>query len=144
MGALDWAAGRCSMGDRCPPPRRPRFGTHPTAIVVCVQSGALGFAIHAGAATVTRRGAGEEPEATEPLALETEAVLEPGDCVACDEFAARTVHSAWNASDGPTVLWEAHLFKSDEPFTTFVDERGTPVPMAEAGAMGMGAAPPAP
>jgi hypothetical protein len=51
--------------------------THPTAIVVCVKDGALGFAIHEGEATVTRGGTGDEPEATEPLALDTEVVLEP-------------------------------------------------------------------
>jgi hypothetical protein len=102
--------------------------THPTAIIVCVQSGALGFAIHEGAATVTRGGTGETPEAMEPLELDAEVVLEPRDCVAFDHFAVHTVHSAWNASDETTILWETHLFKSDEPFTTFVDAMGTPVP----------------
>ena len=102
--------------------------THPTAIVVCVQSGALGFAIQHGAATVTRGGSGEAPETTEPLELNTEVVLEPRDCVAFDHFAVHTVHTAWNASDGPTVLWEADLFAPDQPFTTFVDEHGTPIP----------------
>jgi predicted metal-dependent enzyme (double-stranded beta helix superfamily) len=102
--------------------------THPTAIVVCVKDGALGFAIHEGDATVTRGGTGDEPEATEPLAIDTEVVLEPRDCVAFDHFATHTVHSAWNASDETTTLWEAHLYKSDEPFTTFVDAMGTPVP----------------
>jgi quercetin dioxygenase-like cupin family protein len=102
--------------------------THPTAIIVCVQSGALGFAIQHGAATVTRGGTGETPETTEPLALGAEVVLEPRDCVAFDQFAAHTVHTAWNASDGTTVLWETHLVKIGEPFTTFVNEHGTPVP----------------
>ncbi len=101
--------------------------THPTAIIVCVQSGALGFAIHEGAATVTRGGTGEEPEATEPLELDAEVVLEPRDCVAFDHFAAHTAHTGWNASDGQTVLWEARLLKTDEPYTTFVDAQGTPV-----------------
>jgi hypothetical protein len=101
---------------------------HPIAIVVCVQEGALGFAIQEGAATVTRGGAGETPESTEPLALNTEVVLEPRDCIAFDEFAAHTIHTAWNASDGPTVTWETDLLKIGEPFTTFVDEQGTPVP----------------
>jgi predicted metal-dependent enzyme (double-stranded beta helix superfamily) len=102
--------------------------THPTAIIVCVQSGALGFAIQAGAATVTRGGGEEGPEATEPLEADSEVMLEPHDCVAFDHFAHHTVHTAWNAGDGTTVLWEAHLYKSDEPFTTFVNEMGTPVP----------------
>lgn len=96
---------------------------HPTAIVFCVQSGQLGFAIHQGTATVTRDGG--EPET---IALDTDMTLEPRDCVAFDHFAAHTTHTGWNLSDGPTVLWEARLFKIDEPFTTFVDEQGTPVP----------------
>jgi hypothetical protein len=100
---------------------------HPLAIVVCVQQGALGFAIHEGAATVTRGGSGETPETTEPLTLDTEVVLEPRDCVSFDEFAAHTIHSAWNAADGETVSWEADLVKNGEPFTTFVDEGGEPV-----------------
>ncbi len=96
---------------------------HPTAIVFCVQSGQLGFAIHEGEAMITRDGG--EPE---PIALDTDMTLEPRDCVAFDHFAAHTTHTGWNLSDGPTVLWEARFFKTDGPFTTFVDEHGTPVP----------------
>ena len=102
--------------------------THPTAIVVCVQSGALGFAIQAGMATVTRSETRATPDAAEQLALNAELVLEPGDCVAFDEFAEHTIHTAWNASSETTVIWEARLVKTDEPFTTFVDAQGTPVP----------------
>jgi hypothetical protein len=101
---------------------------HPTAIIVCVQSGALGFAIQEGAATITRGGGDETPAATESLEVDTEVVLEPHDCVAFDHFAHHTIHTAWNASDQTTVLWESHLYKSDAPFTTFVNELGTPVP----------------
>lgn len=102
--------------------------THPTAIVVCVQSGALGFAIQAGAATVTRGGTGATPEATEPLAPGTDIVLEPRDCVAFDEYATHTEHTGWNASDGTTVVWETRLLKIGEPYTTFLDAQGTPIP----------------
>ena len=101
--------------------------THPTAIVVCVQAGALGFAIQHGTAAITRSQGAGTPAAAEPLALNAEVVLEPRDCVAFDHFAAHTAHTGWNASDGQTVLWEARLFKTDEPFTTFVDAQGTPV-----------------
>ena len=101
--------------------------THPTAIVVCVQSGALGFAAQQGAPTVTRGGTGAEPATTEVLDPNVEIVLEPRDCVSFDEFATHTIHTAWNASDETTVLWEARLVKIGEPFTTFVDEQGTPV-----------------
>jgi hypothetical protein len=92
--------------------------------VVCVQSGALGFAIQQGTAYVTRGGA----EEVETLAIDTDIVLEPRDCVSFDHFAAHTAHTGWNASDGQTVLWEARLLKTDEPFTVFVNEQGTPVP----------------
>ena len=102
--------------------------THPTAIVVCVQSGALGFSLQHGAATVTRAMGAGTPAAAEPLAVGTDVTLQPRDCVAFDHFAAHTAHTGWNAGDGPTVLWEARLFKTDEPFTTFVGARGTPVP----------------
>lgn len=102
--------------------------THPTANVVCVQAGALGFSLQQGAASVTRAGDGERPESTEQLALDAEVVLDPRDCVIFDQYAAHTVHTAWNASDGPTRLWAADLYEIGKPFTTFVDERGTPVP----------------
>ena len=102
--------------------------THASAIVNCVISGSLGFAIQTGAATVTRGGTGAEPEATEPLELNTEVVLEPRDCVAFDQFTTSTAHTPWNPGDQPTVLISTRLLKVDEPFTTFVDAQGTPVP----------------
>jgi hypothetical protein len=101
---------------------------HPTAIVVCVQSGALGFAIQHGMATISRPSPAGTPAATEPLAVNTEIVLQPRECVSFDHFAAHTSHTGWNASDEPTVLFEARLLKIDEPFTTFIDAEGTPVP----------------
>lgn len=32
-----------------------------------------------------------------------------------------------NASDGATVLWEARLLDPTQPFTTYVNDMGTPV-----------------
>ena len=101
---------------------------HPTAIVVCVQEGALGFAIQHGRATTSRAAGPNTPQPTETLAVDMETVLQPHGCVAFDQFAAHTSHTGWNASDGETVLWEARLLKIDEPFTTFIDAQGTPVP----------------
>jgi hypothetical protein len=101
--------------------------THPTAIVVCVQSGALGFEIQHGGATITRAEANGTPAASEPLALNSAVVLNSRDCVTFDEFAAHTTHTGWNESDGPTVLWEARLLKVGSPFTTFLNDEGTPV-----------------
>jgi hypothetical protein len=100
---------------------------HPTAIVVCVQSGALGFALQHGAGTITRGAeAGADP-VTEALLPGNDIVLEPRDCVSFDHFAQHTSHTGWNASDGETVLVEARLVKTGEPFTTFIDAQGTPV-----------------
>lgn len=100
---------------------------HPTAIIVCVQSGALGFAIQHGSATITR-AAPDGAEATiEALLPGTDVVLQPRDCVSFDHFAAHTSHTGWNASDGQTVLVEARLAKKGEPFTVFIDAEGTPV-----------------
>ena len=98
--------------------------TYPTAIVLCVQSRALGFAIQQGTASITR-GGGEEAETLE---LDTAIVLEPRDCVSFDHFAVHTAHTGWNVSDEQTVLWEARVLKTDEPFTVFLNDQGTPVP----------------
>ena len=101
---------------------------HPTALITCVQEGALGFILHQGAATLTRGGTAEEPGTPEPLALETEVVLEPRHCIAFDEFASHMEHTGWNAGTGSLVLWEARLLDPNQPFTTYVNELGTPVP----------------
>jgi hypothetical protein len=101
---------------------------HPTALITCVQKGALGFVLQHGAATLTRGGTADAPGSPEPLELDTEVVLEPRDCIAFDEFASHMEHTGWNASDGTTVLWEARLLDPDQPFTTYVDAMGTPVP----------------
>ncbi len=99
--------------------------THPMSFVTCVESGALGFTLLAGAATLTRAA---NPGTSEQLPLHVEAVLGPRDCVAVDNEATRTIHAARNAADGTTVAWEADLYKIGEPPTTFVDARGTPIP----------------
>jgi hypothetical protein len=100
---------------------------HPTAIVVCVQSGALGFALQHGSGMVTRGAGPGTPTTQEPLMPGTEITLEPQDCVAFDHFAVHTSHTGWNASDGETVLIEARLVKKGEPFTVFINAEGTPV-----------------
>jgi hypothetical protein len=101
---------------------------HPTALITCVEEGALGFVLQRGAATLTRGGTADAPGEPEPLALDTDVILEPRDCVAFDEFASHMEHTGWNAGDGPLVLWEARLLDPEQPFTTYVNEMGTPVP----------------
>lgn len=101
---------------------------HPTALITCVQQGSLGFILQDGAATLTRGGTADAPGKPELLALDTEVTLQPRDCISFDEFAAHMEHSGWNAGDGPLVLWEARLLDGDQPFTTYVNDQGTPVP----------------
>ena len=102
--------------------------SHPTALVTCVHEGAPGFIVHVGAATLTRGATAATPEAAEPLAPNTEVVLGPRDCIAFDEFASHMEHTGWNADDGTTILWEARLLDPTQPFTTYVNDLGTPVP----------------
>jgi len=101
---------------------------HPTALITCVQEGALGFLLEHGAATVTQGGTADAPGTPEPLEPDTEVVLEPRDSIAFDELAQHMEHTGWNASEGTTVLWEARLLDPNQPFTTYVNEQGTPVP----------------
>ena len=101
---------------------------HPTALITCVQEGALGFVLQHGAATLTRGGTADAPGSPEALELDTEVVLEPRDCIAFDEFATHMEHTGWNASEGTTVLLEARLLDPEQPFTTYVNDMGTPVP----------------
>ena len=100
---------------------------HPTALITCVQEGSLGFVLQHGAASVTRGGTADAPGEPEPLALDTEVILQPRDCIAFDEFASHMEHTGWNAGDGPLILWEARLLNPDQPFTTYVNDLGTPV-----------------
>jgi hypothetical protein len=101
---------------------------HPTALITCVEEGALGFVLHHGEASLTRGGTADAPGEPEPLAIDAEVILEPRDCVAFDEFASHMEHTGWNAGDGPLVLWEARLLDPEQPFTTYVNEMGTPMP----------------
>jgi predicted metal-dependent enzyme (double-stranded beta helix superfamily) len=101
---------------------------HPTALITCVQQGSLGFVLQHGAATLTRGGTADAPGEAEPLALDTEVTLQPRDCIAFDEFADHMEHTGWNAGNDTLILWEARLFDPDQPFTTYVNDAGTPVP----------------
>jgi hypothetical protein len=100
---------------------------HPTALITCVQEGSLGFLLQQGAASVTRGGTADAPGKPEPIELNAEVVLQPRDCITFDEFAIHMEHMGWNAGDGTLVLWEARLVDPEQPFTTYVNEMGTPV-----------------
>src|SRR5215213_8942266 len=101
---------------------------HPTALITCVQDGSLGFLLQHGSASVTRDGTADAPGEPEPITLNEEFVLEARDCITFDEFATHMEHTGWNAGEGELVLWEARLVDPEQPFTTYVNDRGTPVP----------------
>lgn len=102
--------------------------THPAAFIICTQSGALGFSIQSGAAVVTRSTGIGTPTAAEPMAVGDAVVLAPRDCVAVDQTEPGTIHTAWNASEEPTITIETYLFDRDLPGRTFVNTQGTPIP----------------
>lgn len=97
--------------------------THPGALVSYVESGAHGFTLLEGTAHVTRAVVDGTPGPAEELSPGTEVVLGPGDVLVIDEDA---VHRHRNASEGPTILWEAQLYAADEPAARFM--MATPVP----------------
>jgi hypothetical protein len=100
--------------------------THPGALVSCVESGTLTFEIQDGAATVIRAHDAGTPAPTETILVGTPITYGPGDCVAFDQDATATSHTAWNDGSETVVLWEAHLYKVGEPASTFTEEAGTP------------------
>ncbi len=102
--------------------------SHPTALITCVQEGALGFRLDAGAAFLVRGGTAGAPGEPEALTPGVEVVLAPRDCITFDEFSTHMEHTGWNASDGTTMLWETRLLDPSQPFTTYVDEAATPAP----------------
>lgn len=94
--------------------------THPLAQVACVQSGALGFTLQQGSATITRGSTDSRPASTEVVPLNTEVFIYPRDCISYDEYADPTIHTVWNASSGETVLWMSDLVKIGEDYTEMV------------------------
>jgi hypothetical protein len=99
--------------------------THPGASVVYVESGTLGFTSLEGEAWLMRAGTTATPEAQgELLAHDTEVTLEAGDALF---FPDEHGDSAYNAGDGPLVLWLANLHTEGEPLLTLMD-MATPMP----------------
>ena len=100
--------------------------SHPGVVVSCVESGALTFAIQTGAATLIRAHNTGTPAPTEAIQHDDPVTYGPGDCVAFDDDAAHTIHTAWNEGTEPAVLWEAHLYQVGAKSSTFTEAQGTP------------------
>ena len=88
---------------------------HPGALVLTVESGALGYTVQEGDVTVVRAATNGTPGPNEQLTPGVEAILNPGDAL----FEQSVVHSARNASDGETVVWVASVIEAGQPFTVF-------------------------
>lgn len=91
---------------------------HPGALVLTVESGALGYTVVEGEVTVVRAATNGTPGPSEPLMPGVEAIINPGDAL----FEQSVVHSARNASDGETIVWLASLIEAGQPFTVFHDD----------------------
>ena len=96
--------------------------THPGAIALCIESGSPTFGVVEGTVTMTQAATIATPEAAVQLTAGSNTVLQAGDCLSFD--ATQTVHTLHNP-DGPTVIWQAHLYAIGEKPTTFL---ATPEP----------------
>ena len=88
---------------------------HPGALVLTVESGALGYTVQEGNVSVVRAATNGTPGPTEQLTPGVEVILNPGDAL----FEQSVVHSARNASDGETVVWVASVIEAGQPFSVF-------------------------
>jgi quercetin dioxygenase-like cupin family protein len=92
--------------------------THPGSLTLSIESGALLFSVQEGEMDVVRAPVNGTAVASERLTPGDETVLQPGDSL----FEHGMVHSASNASDGPTSVLIAGLMRTGEPFTQCVAE----------------------
>jgi hypothetical protein len=91
-----------------------------------VESGTYGVTVVSGRVVIWRSGDDPAPEATEPLELGVEHVLQPGDALFVDEGAVISSHAI---GEEPLVIWQAALSPADELTTTSIPV-GTATPEA--------------
>ena len=92
--------------------------THPGTLAVVIESGSLGFTLLQDDEMVITRAATQETEATsEPLVVNEETVLNPGDSF----IEMGMVHSATNLSEGQTTVVLAGLIESGQPLIACVN-----------------------
>ncbi len=101
--------------------------THPGTIVATVESGVLGFTLlDAGAMSITRAATDGTPAAQEPLTVDQETTLDPGDGF----VEMGMVHSARSIGDEPAVVLISGLIETGQPLTQCVEGEGTPASTA--------------
>lgn len=96
--------------------------THPGSLTISVEKGAFGFTLQGGEQEgemeVMRAAVDGTAVPAERLTPGRETILQPGDWV----FEHGMVHSARNASDGPTSVLVAGLARTGEPFTQCIED----------------------
>jgi hypothetical protein len=98
--------------------------THPGVLVLTVESGQFGFTpIGDGEMTVNRAATAETEAVSEPMVLNEETVVNPGDWF----VETGMVHTGVNLSDEATTVLLTGLITTGEPLTSCVDQDATPM-----------------
>ena len=92
--------------------------THPGALILSIESGALAYAMHDGDVEIHHPPVDGTPVPTDLLTAGSEAILETGDWL----FEEGMMHTARNAGDDPAVVLIAGLMRTGEPFTQCVED----------------------
>ena len=98
--------------------------SHPGALIVYVESGTWGHTALGGTAQLMRATAGGTPVAAEEVEIGTEMILTAGDALYVED----PQDDVRNAGEDDVVVWVAGLTRIGEPFTTLMDDMGTPAP----------------
>ncbi len=92
--------------------------SHPSALVIFVESGSMGYTTLGGTAQLTRAATVGTPTPAEAMPVGTEVILSPGDWL----FAEDPQGDVRNAGDDDMVLLISGLTRVGEPFTTFMTD----------------------
>jgi len=91
---------------------------HPGAVALYVLSGEFGTTFTTGSGVVTRAASAGTPVPEEPIELNKDLVLTPGDAVSYDQDSH---HIMRNVGSEPLVLLASGILASDQPGFLFVD-----------------------
>ena len=91
---------------------------HPGAVALYVESGEFGTTFTAGSGLVTRVATAGTPVPEEPIELNQDLVLMPGDAVSYDQ---NSHHIMRNVGSEPLVLLASGILAADQPGFLFVE-----------------------
>ncbi|HYH12485.1 MAG TPA: hypothetical protein VD789_09045 [Thermomicrobiales bacterium] len=97
--------------------------THPGTLVATIESGSLGFTLlEHGEMTVSRAAAAGTETTQEPLVMDEEVSLDPGDGF----VEMGMIHSARNLAEEPTTVLLSGLIETGKPLTACADVSQAP------------------